>query len=230
MRGCEIILRHLPVIYQDGSFGKTDVLSALRTKLRVLHYSYRTEQTYHDWACRFFAYLSSVGGTLKEDRYDRSTLLPESVKSTLQIHMERVRDLHQKDLAAGVGEVWLPDALARKYPKAGVEIGWQYLFPSKSLATDPRSGKVRRHHVSDNVIQRAVRDAAQKTGIAKPVSVHCLRHSFATALLLNGVDIRQIQEYLGHVNVETTMIYTHVVKDMRNPATSPLDMLRRKSA
>jgi integron integrase len=158
---------------------------------------------------------------------DRSTLLAESVKHGLREHLARVKALHEQDLAAGVGEVWLPGALAVKYPKAPREWGWQYVFPSKQLATDPRSGKVRRHHVTDIVLQKAVRLAVQAAGIAKPASVHTLRHSFATHLLLQGVDIRQIQDYLGHANVETTMIYTHVVKDMRTPATSPLDMMRR---
>ena len=161
---------------------------------------------------------------------DRSTLLAESVKTALRAHLERVRALHGQDLAAGVGEVWLPDALARKYPNAGKEWGWQYVFPSKQLSVDPRSGKVRRHHVSDVVLQNAVKEAVRKTGIVKPASVHTLRHSFATHLLLHGVDIRQIQEYLGHANVETTMIYTHVVKDQRSPARSPLDALRQRQA
>ncbi len=158
---------------------------------------------------------------------DRSTLLAESVKTGLREHLARVKALHEQDMGAGVGEVWLPGALAVKYPKAPREWGWQYVFPSKQLSTDPRSGKVRRHHVSDMVMQRAVKEAVQAAGIAKPASVHTLRHSFATHLLLQGVDIRQIQDYLGHANVETTMIYTHVVKDMRSPATSPLDMMRR---
>jgi len=158
---------------------------------------------------------------------DRSTILAESVKGPLREHLARVKALHEQDLAAGVGEVWLPGALAVKYPKAPQEWGWQYVFPSKQLSTDPRSGKVRRHHVSDMVMQRAVKQAVQASGICKLASVHTLRHSFATALLLQGVDIRQIQDYLGHANVETTMIYTHVVKNMRAPAVSPLDAMRR---
>lgn len=157
---------------------------------------------------------------------DRSTLLAKSVKDRLRAHLERVRELHGKDLAAGAGEARLPDALERKYPNAGREWGWQFVFPSQQLSVDPRGGKVRRHHVSDVVLQRAVKEAVGKAGIARPVSVHTLRHSFATHLLLRGVDLRQIQELLGHASVETTMIYTHVVRDLRTPAMSPLDALR----
>jgi integrase len=123
----------------------------------------------------------------------------------------------------------MPDALDRKYPNAGREVAWFWVFPSRTLSTDPRAGIVRRHHISDSVVQKAVKVAAQKARIHKPVSVHTLRHSFATHLLLNGVDIRQIQEYLGHANVETTMIYTHVVKELRSPARSPLDIIRDRS-
>ena len=156
---------------------------------------------------------------------DRSTLLAESVKPALRKHLELVQALHAKDLLAGLDSVWLPNALEQKYPEAGRELGWQWLFPSKTLSTDPRSGKVRRHHVSDMSIQRAVHEGVRKAGIIKPCSVHTLRHTFATQLLLHGVDIRQIQDYLGHSNVETTMVYTHVVKGLRNPAQSPLDMI-----
>ena len=156
---------------------------------------------------------------------DRSTLLAESLIPALRKQMESVKDLHAKDVAAVLDPVWLPNALDRKYPNAGRELGWQWLFPSKTLSTDPRSGKVRRHHISDMAIQRAVHEGVQKAGIVKPCSVHTLRHTFATQLLLHGVDIRQIQDYLGHSNVETTMVYTHVVKGLRNPAQSPLDMM-----
>jgi site-specific recombinase XerD len=122
----------------------------------------------------------------------------------------------------------MPEALDRKYPNAGRELGWYWAFPSQSLFTDPRAGVIRRHHVSDSVVQKAVKAAARKAFLHKPVSVHTLRHSFATHVLLNGVDIRQIQDYLGHANVETTMIYTHVVKDLRAPARSALDLLQSR--
>lgn len=156
---------------------------------------------------------------------DRSTLLAETGRDDLRAHLVKTSALHRQDRAAGVAGVWLPHAIDRKYPNAGREPGWFWVFPSETLSTDPRAGVVRRHHVSDSLVQKAVKAAANTAGIHKPVSVHTLRHSFATHLLLAGVDIRQIQEYLGHANVETTMIYTHVVKDLRSPARSPLDAL-----
>lgn len=156
---------------------------------------------------------------------DRTTLLPNSIHDQLQAHISRVFTLHDRDLADGFGSVWLPNALARKYPGASVEKAWQYLFPSATRSIDPESNLVRRYHVSDSALQKAVKAALPKAGIYKHASVHTLRHSFATHLLLNGVDLRQIQEYLGHSKVETTMIYTHVIKDMRNPVASPFDLL-----
>ena len=160
---------------------------------------------------------------------DRSTLLAELGRDELRAQLRKSEAVHQADRRSGLAGVWLPDALDRKYPNAGRELGWFWVFPSHTLSTDPRAGVVRRHHISDSVIQKAVRAAAQKARIHKPVSVHTLRHSFATHLLLNGVDIRQIQEYLGHANVETTMIYTHVVKELRTPARSPLDIIHART-
>ena len=156
---------------------------------------------------------------------DRSTLLAQVGRDKLRAQLRSAEALYKADRRSGLAGVWMPDALERKYPNAGRELAWFWVFPSKTLATDPRVGIVRRHHVHGSVVQRGVKTAARTAQIHKPVSVHTLRHSFATHLLLNGVDIRQIQDYLGHVNVETMMIYTHVVKELRSPAQSPLDLL-----
>ncbi|MBU4479604.1 MAG: integron integrase [Candidatus Omnitrophica bacterium] len=163
----------------------------------------------------------------KQDK-DRSTLLPAFVKDDLKRHLEKVKALHDNDLTAGHGEVYMPFALERKYPNASREWRWQYVFPAAKLSLDPRSGKVRRHHISEKSIQNTVKNTVKKAGIAKHVTVHTLRHSFATHLLLNGTNIRQVQELLGHNHLETTMIYTHVVRDMSNAPSSPLDRLYNK--
>ncbi len=159
---------------------------------------------------------------------DRATLLPATVKDQLNNHLIEVKNLHESDLSRGYGEVYLPDALIRKYPNAGKEWAWQYVFPANKLSVDPRSGQVARHHISDSAIQEVIKKAIRKAGISKHASVHTLRHSFATHLLMNGVNIREVQELLGHKNVETTMIYTHVIRDMAGAPKSPLDTLFRQ--
>jgi integron integrase len=154
---------------------------------------------------------------------DRVTVLPDSLIEPLQKHLRRVEMLHQNDLDDGYGAVYLPDALEQKYPNANCEWIWQYVFPSKRPSKDPRSGVTRRHHLHESAVQRAVRKAAKLAGINKPVSPHTFRHSFATHLLENGYDIRTVQELLGHKDVKTTMVYTHVLNRGGLAVRSPLD-------
>jgi integron integrase len=154
---------------------------------------------------------------------DRITVLPESLIRPLQLHLALARHLHQEDLAGGFGDVFLPDALERKYPGAAREWIWQYVFPSRRISRDPRSGRLRRHHASRSALQKAVRAAAERAHIDKHVSCHTLRHSFATHLLESGYDIRTVQDLLGHKDVKTTMIYTHVLNRGGLAVRSPLD-------
>jgi integron integrase len=156
---------------------------------------------------------------------DRVTVLPEPAAVPLAEHLKRAKALHEADLAAGYGEVCLPHALARKYPQAGRQWAWQFVFPSGNLSADPDSGVIRRHHVHEHSLQRAIKLAARRAGIQKPVSCHTFRHSFATHLLENGYDIRTVQELLGHASVETTMIYTHVMNKGGRGVRSPLESL-----
>lgn len=158
---------------------------------------------------------------------DRAVPLPAELAPELKRHLERARELHDKDLAAGCGTVYLPFALERKYPGAVSEWAWKYVFPSGKLSVDPRSGIKRRHHVYESVLQKALKEATRRAGLVKSVHAHVLRHSFATHLLEAGHDIRTVQELLGHKDLKTTMIYTHVAQDSACGIKSPLTRVRK---
>jgi integron integrase len=156
---------------------------------------------------------------------DRVTMLPDGLVEPLRNYLPRVKRLQERDLAEGFGEVALPYALARKYPNAGREWAWQYVFPSGNRSVDPLTGVIRRHHLDPQTIQRSIRKAARMASIDKPASCHTLRHSFATHLLRGGYDIRTVQELLGHSDVSTTMVYTHVLNRGGRGVRSPLDLV-----
>lgn len=167
-------------------------------------------------------YITVVEG---KGNKDRRVPLPERLVPSLKVHLKEVQQLHAQDLKAGYGAVYMPEALGRKMPNAAKEWWWQYVFPSIRISTDPRSGIKRRHHIHENNLQKAVKAAAKQASISKRVTCHTLRHSFATHMLQSGTDIRTVQELLGHADVATTMIYTHVLNRPGLSVSSPLDSL-----
>lgn len=203
MEGLERLIAEL--LYGSG----LRIIEAVRLRVKDVDFS-RNELTVRDG----------------KGRKDRKTMLPRTVADRLEAHLRRTRELHGADLTYGFGAVYMPDALARKYPKAAKSWSWQYVFPAPRITLDPRSSLRRRHHLDERQIQRAFSDALKKTGVTKAATVHTLRHSFATHLLEDGYDIRTIQELLGHADVKTTMIYTHVLNQQGGRGVrSPLDVI-----
>ena len=214
----EAFLTHLAVRGNVAASTQNQALSALLFLYRkALGVDLRLRVKDVDFARREIMVRDGKGGK------DRRTMLPASLEAGLREALTHALRLHAADLADGHGRVWLPHALARKYPNAATEAAWQYLFPADALSVDPRDGTTRRHHVGEEALSRHLKQAALRARIGKPVSAHTLRHSFATHLLESGYDIRTVQALLGHKDLATTQIYTHVLGRGAGAVRSPLD-------
>ena len=228
--------------------GRSRLLDQMREILRLHHYSIRTEEAYLEWVKRFILFhnkrhpsemgekeVSAFLTYLAVNKHVSASTQNQALSAILFLYKkvlnqkldwleDVVRAKRPRNLPDGFGRVYLPFALDRKYPNAGIELGWQYFFPSRNRSTDPWTGKISRHHWHDKNVGRSIRNAARKIGIYKRVSSHTLRHCFATHLLEAGYDIRTVQELLGHKDVKTTMIYTHVLNRGGRGVRSPLDV------
>ncbi|RLA58611.1 MAG: recombinase XerD [Gammaproteobacteria bacterium] len=218
--------RHLPVVLTHAEVG--EILSGMHGKHKLMvELLYGTGMRLNELLSLRVKDLDFELSTItvrsgKGDK-DRTTLLPMSLKDKLQFQIEKVAKLHRQDLLDGCGEVYMPYALARKYPRAAQELGWQFLFPSTTIGRDPRGGVMRRHHLHNTTLRKSIGRARRETGITKPVRCHTFRHSFATRLLQQGYDIRTIQKLLGHSDVRTTEVYTHVLGRGAMGVISPVD-------
>jgi integrase len=241
-------MKSLPKFTPDPNL---KLMDQVRQVMRYHHYALTTERTYCKWILRFIHFygarrhlremntkeIETFVNSLDMDRgliyvrfgkggKDRAVPLPGSISRKLEIQLDTVKRIHDADVADGYGEAWLPEAFAKKIGPAARSLGWQYLFPSKKRSVDPRSGKTMRHHVLDSGLQKAVRAAVHRAGLTKRVACHTFRHSYGTHLLESGVNIRIVQELMGHADVKTTEIYTHVMQKNIETVTSPLDSLR----